>query len=66
MSVFETNNGHIILNYVQWIEPIRRTSNGYAFDIHLLNEVCNLAFENEGEAENTLDQLIRALTEIAA
>lgn len=64
MNVFDTPNGHIILNHVQWVEPIRQTSNGYAIDVHLKGEICNLAFTTEGEAVYTLDELLRVLVEV--
>jgi len=64
LKVFETPNGHIILDFVQWVEPVRQTANGYAFDVHLKGEVCNLAFIDEAVALDTLDRLLRALIEV--
>ena len=63
MKVFNTPNGTLTLTHIQWVEPVRQTTNGYAFDIHLKGETCNLAFDSENEALYTFDELMRKLME---
>ena len=63
MKIFKTPNGTLILAHIQWIESVRQTTNGYAFDIHLKGEICNLAFDSENEALYTFDELMRILME---
>ena len=50
LNIFTTPCGDINLSFVQWVDPIRKTDNGYAFDVHLMGEICPLFF---GGDDNT-------------
>ena len=63
MKLFNSPIGYIVLAHVQLVEPVRKTGNGFAFDVHLSGYVCNLAFNSEADANYGFDELIEVLQE---